>query len=155
MLYRAADTNDFRAVQTLMHQLNPDGGALETTAAHWETLLRHPGTTVWLAGNGIPVASITLHALPNMTYAGAPYALIENVVTHDDFRRQGIGRGLMAHVLDRALAVGCYKVMLLTGVERGAQGSYRECGFSDTQKTGMVMYRAQSGAARWCKGDEE
>jgi GNAT superfamily N-acetyltransferase len=60
----------------------------------------------------------------------------------------------MAHVLDRALAAGCYKVMLLTGVERGAQAFYRECGFSDTLKTGMVIYRAQSGATVWQKGDE-
>jgi GNAT superfamily N-acetyltransferase len=153
MLYRAAELGDFRAVQDLMHQLNPDGHARETVLSQWETLLRHPGTTVWLADNGTPVASITLHVLPNMTYAAAPYALIENVVTREDMRNQGIGFGLMAHVLDHALDHGCYKVMLLTGVERGAQAFYRACGFSDTLKTGMVIYRAQSGAAVWRKGD--
>jgi GNAT superfamily N-acetyltransferase len=155
MLYRAAETQDFRAVQNLMHQLNPDGAALSTSLAQWQTLLRHPGTTVWLADNGSPVAGITLHILPNMTCNAAPYALVENVVTDSSHRGQGIGRGLMAHVLDRALAQGCYKVMLLTGVERGAQAFYRACGFSDTQKTGMVIYRARSGAAVWRKGDEE
>jgi GNAT superfamily N-acetyltransferase len=154
MLYRAADLSDLRAVQVLMNQLNPEGGAMDASLAHWETLVRHPGTTVWLADNGTPIASITLHVLPNMTYAGAPYALIENVVTHNDFRRQGIGLALMDHVLDRALEAGCYKVMLLTGVERGAQGFYRACGFSDTLKSGMVIYRARSGAAIWQKGGE-
>jgi GNAT superfamily N-acetyltransferase len=155
MLYRAAETKDFGAVQHLMHQLNPDSGALSTSQAQWETVLQHPGTTVWLADNGNPVASMTLHVLPNMTYAAAPYALVENVVTLEAHRGQGIGRGLMRHVLDSALAAGCYKVMLLTGVERGAQAFYRACGFSDTLKTGMVIYRAQSGAAVWQKGDEE
>ncbi|MGL5011886.1 MAG: GNAT family N-acetyltransferase [Paracoccaceae bacterium] len=154
MLYRAAETRDFRAVQNLMHQLNPQGDALSTSPAQWETLLRHPGTTVWLADNGGPVASVTLHILPNMTYAAAPYALVENVVTLESHRGRGIGRGLMMHVLDRALAEGCYKVMLLTGVERGAQAFYRACGFSDTLKTGMI-YRAPSDAAVWRKGDEE
>jgi GNAT superfamily N-acetyltransferase len=155
MLYRAAEISDYRAVQALMHQLNPESGALETSMSNWQAVLCHPGTTVWLADNGTPIASITLHVLPNMTYAAAPYALVENVVTRDDYRRQGIGRGLMTHVLDRALAAGCYKVMLLTGIERGAQAFYRACGFSDTLKTGMVIYRARSGAAIWRKGDEE
>jgi N-acetylglutamate synthase-like GNAT family acetyltransferase len=155
MLYRTAEAEDFRAVQRLLHQLNADGGVLSATLEQWSTILSHPGTSVWLADNGEPVACITLHILPKLTYAAAPYALIENVVTRDDYRRRGIGQALMAHVLDRALAAGCYKTMLLTGVERGAQAFYRACGFSDTLKTGMVIFRARSGTAIWRKGDEE
>ena len=152
MLYRTAEVHDFRAVQGLLHQLNPDGGALSTTSAQWALLLLHPGTSVWLADNGEPVACMTLHILPNLTYAAAPYALIENVVTREDHRGQGIGRELMRHVLDRADSAGCYKVMLLTGGERGAKAFYQACGFSETLKTGMVMYRNHADAAKWQMG---
>lgn len=155
MLYRTAEARDFRAVQGLLHQLNPDGGALSATSDQWATLLDHPGTSVWLADNGEPVASVTLHVLPNLTYAAAPYALIENVVTRADCRGQGIGKALMRHVLDRADSAGCYKIMLLTGAERGATAFYRACGFSDALKTGMVMYRNHPDAAKWQMGGKE
>jgi GNAT superfamily N-acetyltransferase len=155
VLYRSAEERDFAAVQVLLHQLSPESGAFQTTVAHWQAVIAHPGTTVWLADNEGPVASATLHILPNMTNWGAPYALVENVVTRQDLRGRGIGSGLMAHVLDRALEAGCYKVMLLTGVVRGAKNFYRACGFSDDKKIGMVIYRDRSDAARWRKGDKE
>jgi GNAT superfamily N-acetyltransferase len=155
MLYRRAKASDFRAVQGLLHQLNPDGDALSATAAQWTALLDHPGSTVWLADNGEPVACMTLHVLPNLTYGAAPYALIENVVTREDHRGQGIGRDLMRHALGHADRAGCYKVMLLTGAERGAQAFYQACGFSGTLKTGMVMYRNHPDAARWQRGVSE
>jgi GNAT superfamily N-acetyltransferase len=153
MLYRIAGAGDFHAVQHLLHQLNPDGGAASARFDQWSALLSHPGTTVWLADNGEPVACITLHILPNLTYAAAPYALIENVVTREDHRGQGIGRELMRHVLDHVDRAACYKVMLLTGADRGAKGFYLACGFSETLKTGMVMYRNHPDAAKWQKGE--
>jgi N-acetylglutamate synthase-like GNAT family acetyltransferase len=153
MRYRAAEASDFRAIQGLLHQLNPDGGALKATAEEWDRVLQHPGTTVFLAEDSAPVACVTLHILPNMTYRAAPYGLIENVVTRHDQRGKGIGRGLMDHVLSQAEAAGCYKVMLLTGVDRGAQVFYRACGFSDSLKTGMVLYRNHPDAAKWQRGE--
>jgi N-acetylglutamate synthase-like GNAT family acetyltransferase len=153
MLYRIAKAGDLRAVQQLLHELNPDGGALSATLAEWSAVLSHPGTFVWLADDGEPVACLTLHILPNMTYAAAPYALIENVVTRKDQRGKGIGRELMRHALEQVDRAACYKVMLLTGAERGAKGFYRACGFSDSLKTGMVMYRNHPNAANWQKGE--
>jgi N-acetylglutamate synthase-like GNAT family acetyltransferase len=153
VLYRIAQADDFHAVQKLLHQLNPDGDALSATLAQWSTILNHPGTSVWLADNGEPIACMTLHILPNLTYSAAPYAVIENVVTREDYRGQGIGRELMLHVLEHADRSACYKVMLLTGGERGAKGFYRACGFSETLKTGMVIYRNHSDAAKWQRGE--
>ncbi|WP_316862278.1 GNAT family N-acetyltransferase [uncultured Cohaesibacter sp.] len=85
------------------------------------------------------VASATLVVIPNLTRNGAPYGLVENVVTHNDFRGQGIGRALLSHVTSEAWQHGCYKVMLMTGSQKHETlNFYRKCGF-EPSKTGFQI----------------
>lgn len=42
------------------------------------------------------VGTCYLNVIPNLTRRASPYALIENVVTHPDYRHQGIGKALIA-----------------------------------------------------------
>src|SRR5438105_2934015 len=65
--------------------------------------------------DGRIVASCMLTITPNLTRGGRAYGLVENVVTHPDFRRRGIGKIMLRRALDIAWESGCYKVMLLTG----------------------------------------
>ena len=51
--------------------------------------------------------SCYINIIPNLTRYAAPYAVIENVVTHPDFKRQGIGKALMVHALELAKTDGC------------------------------------------------
>ena len=69
------------------------------------------------------VSTCTLSVIPNLTRGCRSYGVIENVVTARDFRRQGFGRAVLEHALGHAWAVGCYKVMLLTG--RKNEETYR------------------------------
>ena len=69
------------------------------------------------------VSACALSVTPNLTRGCRPYGVIENVVTHSDFRRRGLGRAVLHHALEYAWSVGCYKVMLLTG--RKDEGTYR------------------------------
>ena len=61
------------------------------------------------------VAACILVVIPNLTRGTHPYGLIENVVTHADYRKRGIGNGLMKYAQQIAWENGCYKVMLATG----------------------------------------
>jgi GNAT superfamily N-acetyltransferase len=85
------------------------------------------------------VSTCTLSVIPNLTRAARPYGLIENVVTHPDFRRRGIGTRLLHHALQVAWAQGCYKVMLLTGrKDDDTLRFYEKAGFAAGLKTGFI-----------------
>ena len=61
------------------------------------------------------VSSCTLSVIPNLTRGCRPYAVLENVVTHRDYRRRGYASNILKHALNYAWREQCYKVMLLTG----------------------------------------
>ena len=118
-------------------------GPPQNDAAAFEAVLAHPGTTVYGAFVGQDLASmVTLHLLPNVLWNARPYALIENVVTRQEFQRRGLGRRVMEHAVAAAWAADAYKVMLMTGQKRGAKGFYEAVGFSSEDKFGMVMRRS-------------
>lgn len=106
------------------------------------SVLSHPGTRVYGAfTQHVLVAIATLHLLPNVTMEGSPYALLENVVTHDAFRKKGYGRAVLEAAAEAAWTENAYKIMVLTGQKRGARGFYEAVGFSSEDKFGMVMRR--------------
>jgi len=91
--------------------------------------------------HGTLVASCILAIIPNLTRGARPYGLIENVITHPDHRRQGIGTQLLQHALDIAWAHRCYKVMLLTGrKDENVFRFYENAGFKRGVKTGFIAY---------------
>lgn len=85
------------------------------------------------------VASCVLAVIPNLTRGARPYGLIENVVTHKDFRRKGFSQALLKHVLDFAWQANCYKVMLLSGAgNQAAHMLYESVGFNKNEKVGYI-----------------
>jgi GNAT superfamily N-acetyltransferase len=108
-------------------------------------IIQHPGTAIWGAElNGRIVSMATLHILPNMTYSGRSYCLVENVVTMKSVQRKGLAREVMYKVLQTAWSAGADKVMLLTGKMSGAKGFYEKLGFSSDEKFGMTVRRDAS-----------
>lgn len=91
--------------------------------------------------DGVLVSTCTLTIIPNLTRLGRPYGLIENVVTHPDYRKRGLGAQILRHALSVAWEHTCYKVMLLTGSKREETlRFYENVGFKRGVKTGFVAY---------------
>ena len=137
---RVLSAGDHADVLNLLQELSGD---IPVAASHAEfaALLAHPGTSMIGAERaGQIVAMATLHILPNLTQSGRPYGLVENVVTLSTARKQGYGRAVMAAVISRADAAGCYKIMLLTG-SAAAVGFYERLGFDGGEKHGMIIRR--------------
>ena len=90
---------------------------------------------------GLLVASCVCVVIPNLTRNARPYAFIENVVTHADYRRQGRARACLDYAREIARRAGCYKIMLMTGAKSaGTLDFYRKCGFNDADKTAFVQW---------------
>jgi GNAT superfamily N-acetyltransferase len=89
--------------------------------------------------DGKLVSSCILSVIPNLTRGCAPYGLIENVVTHRDFRRRGYGSAILRRALADAWAAGCYKVMVLTGrLDEGTFSFYESAGFDRRSKQAFI-----------------
>jgi GNAT superfamily N-acetyltransferase len=91
------------------------------------------------AASGSLVSSCTLTVIPNLTRACRPYGVIENVVTHAQYRGQGWGKALLTHALGEAWRQNCYKVMLLTGrKDEATLRFYEQAGFDRHDKQAFV-----------------
>lgn len=135
---RSLNAADWPSAEPLYHSLTRSGAV--AGRAQFDALLAHSGTAV--LGHFLVerlTAMATLHVLPNVTYGGRPYGLVENVVTDPDYRMQGHGRAVLEHIRDLARDAGCYKLMLLTGRGRNARGFYEAAGFSADEKWGMMI----------------
>lgn len=121
IIIRPAGHADLAGVLDLYCYLNPDDPTPDPAKAEaaWSALIACDLTTVFVAESaGVLVSTCTLVIVPNLTRSARPYGLIENMVTHADHRRTGLGRALLAAALDLAWRADCYKVMLATGSGR-------------------------------------
>jgi GNAT superfamily N-acetyltransferase len=126
--------------------LHPSDPKLPVTAdveRLWQKILADPHILYLVAEvDGKIISSCTLAIILNLTRGARPYGLIENVVTHPDFRRQGFGTRLLQAALELAWEQDCYKVMLLTGrKDEATLQFYQQAGFEAGVKTGFIAKR--------------
>lgn len=145
-LIRTASRHDLAGVLALYRHLHPDEPPPDPALADrvWSALLSSPRTTVILAEvAGVPISSCTLAIVPNLSRGARPYGVIENVVTHADHRRTGLGRAVLQAALDIAWSADCYKVHLATGSQRESTlHVYEGAGFERGGKTYFEIRRA-------------
>lgn len=141
MIREAADGELFALLSLLAH-LHPADEMLPLSEATpmWQSIQQDPNQHLYGAyWNGFLVATCTLIAAPNLTRGGQPYGLIENVVTHPDYRRRELGTAVLKQALQTAWEQHCYKVMLLTGSKNEATLQfYEKADFQRGVKTGFV-----------------
>lgn len=143
---RLGRAEDLPGVLTLYRHLHPQDPTPDPMAAEkaWSALLSSDMTAVVVAEAGsLLVASCTLAVIPNLSRGARPYGVIENVVTHADYRRGGLGRAVLRAAVDRAWSMNCYKVMLATGSrEETTLAFYKAAGFLRGGKTYFEVRRS-------------
>jgi len=144
-IVRAASEGDLPAVLELYRHLHPEEPKLDpaTATRAWSALLRSGLTTVIVAQAGdLLLSSCTLAIVPNLSRGGRSYGVIENVVTRAEYRRQGLGRRVLAHALDLGWEANCYKILLATGSKRESTLHFYEgAGFARGGKTYFEVRR--------------
>lgn len=85
--------------------------------------------------DGKVVSSVQMAIIENLTHNIRPFAVIENVVTHADYRNKGYASALLERASEIAKEYRCYKVFLETGSNKESTlNFYRENGFAIDEK---------------------
>lgn len=88
-----------------------------------------------LEEEGKVVSSVQMAIIESLTHNVRPFAIIENVVTHIDYRNKGYASALLERASEIAREHRCYKVSLETGSNKESTlNFYRNNGFAIDEK---------------------
>ena len=91
--------------------------------------------------DGKIVSSCVCIVIPNLTRNVRPYAFVENVVTHLDYREKGCATQCLNYARAVAEKQNCYKIMLLTGSkEQKTLDFYTRAGYNCADKTAFIQW---------------
>ena len=114
----------------------------EPLISTWETIVRDKNHHIIVKEiDGKIVSSCVCVIIPNLTRNIRPYALIENVVTHSDYRGKGYATECLNYAKDIAKNSNCYKMMLLTGSKNDKTlNFYTNAGYNSTDKVAFIQW---------------
>ena len=91
--------------------------------------------------DGRIVSSCVCVIIPNLTRNVRPYAFVENVVTHRDYRGKGLATACLDYAREIARRENCYKMMLLTGSkDPKTLRFYESAGYNSSDKTAFIQW---------------
>ena len=142
-MIREANKDDLNALLELYLCLHEESIPEETEhlSNTWEQIINDPNHHLIVNEvDGRIVSSCVCVIIPNLTRNVRPYAFIENVVTHKDYRRRGLAQECLNFARAIALKENCYKMMLLTGSkDPNTLRFYEKAGYNSTEKTAFIQ----------------
>ena len=141
---RTVRADELNELLGLYRMLNPDDPRLERTEElheQWQGMVRDDSLEIVVVEDeGRLVSSCVLSITENLTRNARPFGVIENVITHEEHRKQGFGERCLEKAIEIAESRDCYKIMLLTGSNQEWKHEFYEgCGFDKREKTGFVF----------------
>ena len=143
-MIREAVKSDLRGVLELYLYLHED--SLPEMSAHlmdtWDRIIEDANHHLIVCEiDGQIVSSCVCVIIPNLTRGVRPYAFIENVVTGEAFRGQGLAGACLSYAKAIAERENCYKMMLLTGSKNPSTlRFYERNGFNSADKTAFIQW---------------
>lgn len=124
-----------------LHPEDPDVRDSEAAESLWTEIFNDPNLYyLVIEDNGEIISSCTIAIIKNLTRNLRPYGLIENMITHPNYRNQGLGTKILHKAVEIAKENNCYKVMLLTGSKsEDTLRFYKNAGFVQGVKTGFII----------------
>lgn len=143
-IVRLIKKDELRDLLNLYKHLNSEDPEIEdckTLEDLWNKILNNPNLYyIVVKKDGLLVSTCTISIIKNLTRGMHPYGLIENVATHSEYRKLGLGKKVLNKAVDIAKENYCYKIMLLTGSKKKETlNFYKSVGFRDDDKTGFIM----------------
>ena len=135
------DLNELLNLYLFLHEKNiPENSEhLENT---WKTIIEDINHHIVVKEiNGKIVSSCVCVIVPNLTRNIRPYALIENVVTNEEYRGKGYATECLNYAKEIAIKNNCYKMMLLTGTKNeNTLAFYKSAGYNSDDKIAFIQW---------------
>ena len=111
-------------------------------ARTWDQIINDPNHhLIVYEKEGKIISSCVCVIIPNLTRNVRPYAFIENVVTHEDYRGNGYAGECLNYAKEIAQKENCYKMMLLTGSKKPETlRFYEKAGYNSSDKTAFIQW---------------
>ena len=108
----------------------------------WNTIMQDKNHHIIVKeADGRIVSSCVCVIIPNLTRNIRPYAFVENVVTHGDYRGKGYATECLNFAKEIAEKENCYKMMLLTGSKKeSTMNFYRGAGYNSSDKMAFIQW---------------
>lgn len=143
MVREIRDT-DFEGLMELYMQLhdNPMPERTPEIESIWNRILSDNDHHIIVAEvDGKIVSSCVCVIIPNLTHGQQPYAFVENVITDEKYRKQGLATECLDYAKKLAESENCYKLMLLTGSKKESTlNFYRRAGYNSEDKTAFIQW---------------
>lgn len=143
-MIREANKNDLKELLELYLYLHEDSipnqdEHLENT---WKQIMEDKNHHLIVNEvDGKIVSSCVCVIIPNLTRNVRPYAFVENVVTHADYRKKGYASECLDYARTIAKNENCYKMMLLTGSKKAEPlRFYENAGYNSSDKTAFIQW---------------
>lgn len=135
------ELNDLLELYTHLHELGvPENN--EHLRDTWKSICADKNHHIIVCEvDGKIVSSCVCVIIPNLTRNVRPYAFVENVVTHRDYRGKGYASACLDFAKSIAQENNCYKMMLLTGSKSESTLSfYKRAGYNSDDKTAFIQW---------------
>ena len=143
MKVRKIKETELGKLLSLYEHLHDDDTKIDNDALEviWQKILNNDSLIYFVIGqDDLLVSSCNLTIILNLTRRAKAIGLIENVVTHSNYRNKGLGKLVIKTAVNFAKRKNCYKITLLSSSKRtGAHKFYETLGFSSDDKVGYVM----------------
>ena len=144
IMIREITNDDFDGLMNLYMQLH-DNPIPEKTAevmSIWNKILTTEDYHIVIAEeDGRIVSSCVCVIIPNLTHNQRPYALVENIITDEMYRKRGLAKQCLNYAKDIAVKANCYKIMLLTGSKKESTLAFYEwAGYNRKDKTAFIQW---------------
>ena len=143
-MIREVTEKDFQGLMSLYTQLHNNEIPPESESIQrlWRRILGDPDHHIIVAEeDGRIVSSCVCVIVPNLTPCQRPYALVENVVTDEQYRGRGLATGCLNYAREIGKKENCYKIMLLTGSKQeNTLNFYRRAGYNSEDKTAFIQW---------------
>ena len=143
-MVRLIKSNELEKLLELYTHLHEKGvpEITENVKLTWERICNDNNhNIVVIEKDGKLVSSCVCVIIPNLTRGVRPYAFVENVVTHKEYRGRGYATECLNFAREIAKQKNCYKMMLLTGSKNSSTlDFYKKAGYNCNDKTAFIQW---------------